>query len=134
MSICAYMDTQVELCSTSSMTKANTLPTDAALELIAARFRVLGEANRLRLIRALESGEKSVNQLMTLTGLTQANTSRHLQHLTQAGILARRREGLNVIYCINDPGILELCALVCGSMQRQVAQQARVINSPAERA
>ena len=114
--------------------KPKPMPTDAALELIAARFRVLGEANRLRLIRALESGEKSVNQLMTLTGLTQANTSRHLQHLTQAGILARRREGLNVIYCINDPGILELCELVCGSMQRQVAQQAQAINPPPPRA
>ncbi len=110
------------------MTKRKSLPSDAALELVAARFRVLGEASRLKLIRELEAGEKSVNQLMTATGLTQANTSRHLQHLTQAGILSRRREGLNVIYFISDPGILELCEHVCGSMQRQAAQQARLIS------
>ena len=52
--------------------------TDEALDLIAARFRVLGESNRLKLIRALESGERSVSELMLATGLSQANTSRHL--------------------------------------------------------
>jgi ArsR family transcriptional regulator len=111
------------------MSKRLPMPTDAALELIAARFRVLGEPSRLKLIRALESGEKSVNELMTATGLTQANTSRHLQTLTQAGILGRRREGLNVIYFIADSSIFELCAHVCGSMQRQAVNQAKIIGS-----
>jgi ArsR family transcriptional regulator len=111
------------------MSKRLPMPTDAALELIAARFRVLGEPSRLKLIRALESGEKPVNELMTATGLTQANTSRHLQTLTNAGILGRRREGLNVIYFIADASIFELCAHVCGSMQRQAVNQAKIIGS-----
>ncbi len=101
--------------------------TDEALELIAARFRVLGEPSRLKLIRALEQGEKSVTELMAATGLTQANTSRHLQSLTQAGVLGRRKEGLSVIYFIADPGIFELCHHVCGSIQSHLTRNAKAI-------
>ncbi len=95
---------------------------DEALELIAARFRVLGEPSRLKLIRALEGGELSVSDLIEKTGLTQANASRHLQTLTQAGILGRRRDGTSVIYHIADPGIFQLCKLVCGSLQTLLAR------------
>jgi ArsR family transcriptional regulator len=98
--------------------------TDEALELIAARFRVLGEPSRLRLLQALESGERSVSALVEITGLTQANVSRHLQTLTEAGILGRRKEGLNVIYFIVDPGIFDLCRHVCGSLKRRIEKHA----------
>ncbi len=96
---------------------------DEALDLIATRFRVLGEPNRLKLIRALEGGELSVSALMEATGLSQANASRHLQTLTQAGILGRRRDGTSVLYHITDPGIFRLCELVCGSVQSLLARQ-----------
>lgn len=100
---------------------------DAALELIASRFRVLGEPSRLKLIQALEGGERKVGELVSATGLTQANTSRHLQTLTDAGILGRRRDGLNVIYFIADPGIFDLCHHVCGSLQKRADQHARAL-------
>lgn len=100
---------------------------DEALELIAARFRVLGEPNRLKLIRALEGGELSVSALIAATGLAQANASRHLQTLTQAGILDRRREGTNVLYHIADPGIFRLCELVCGSLQTLLERHASAL-------
>jgi ArsR family transcriptional regulator len=100
---------------------------DEALELIAARFRVLGEVSRLRLIRALQPGEKSVSELIEGTGLAQANVSRHLQTLTDAGILARRKEGLKVIYSIVDCGIFELCEHVCGALERRLKQQAKAL-------
>lgn len=98
---------------------------DQALELVAARFRVLGEASRLKLLRALEPGERNVSQLVEATGLTQANVSRHLQTLTDAGILGRRKEGLNVIYCIADLTIFDLCKHVCGSLQERFAAHAK---------
>src|ERR1041385_7581964 len=98
---------------------------DPALELIAARFRVLGEASRLKLIHALQSGEKSVSEPMRDSGLAQANVSRHLQTLTEAGILARRKEGLKVMYRIADSGIFKLCDHVCGSLQRRLAQNVK---------
>lgn len=104
--------------------------TDDALEMIAQRFRVLGEANRLRLIRCLEDGELSVSELVNHTGLTQANVSRHLQTLTQAGILGRRRDGVNVLYRIADKGIFDLCGHVCGSLQADMARKAGAFAAP----
>jgi len=98
---------------------------DAALELVARRFAVLAEPMRLRLIQALFAGEMNVNALVAATGGTQANISRHLQTLTQAHILARRKEGLQVFYSIADPSILELCTLVCGTLEKQLSRQAK---------
>ena len=95
-----------------------------ALEMIAARFRVLGEASRLKLIIALEGGEKNVSALVMLTGQTQANVSRQLQALGEAGILSRRKAGLNVFYRIADKSIFDMCDHVCGSLQRRIDSQA----------
>ncbi len=100
---------------------------DQALELIAARFRVLSEASRLRLLGALEGGERNVSELVEVTGLTQANVSRHLGVLTDAGILARRKEGLNVFYGIFDPTIFDLCEHVCGSLQRRLEADVKAL-------
>jgi ArsR family transcriptional regulator len=97
-----------------------------ALALVARRFAVLAEPMRLRLIHALFEGEKSVNELVALTGGTQANVSRHLQTLTQAHLLARRKQGLQVFYAIADQSIFQLCALVCGSLEKQLSRQADV--------
>jgi ArsR family transcriptional regulator len=105
------------------MAKKNPL-TDDALELVARRFAVLAEPMRLRLIQALFDGEKSVNALVEATEGTQANISRHLQTLTQAHILGRRKEGLQVFYSIADPSIFKLCELVCGSLEKSLTKQA----------
>ena len=67
---------------------------DEALQLVARRFAVLGEPMRLRLLQALFAGEKSVGALATETSGTQANVSRHLQTIAEAGLVARRKEGL----------------------------------------
>jgi ArsR family transcriptional regulator len=98
--------------------------TDAALELVARRFAVLGEPMRLRLIQALFEGEKNVTELVAATGGTQANISRHLQTLTNGHILARRKDGLQVYYRISDPTVAKLCEVVCGSLERQLSRQA----------
>jgi DNA-binding transcriptional ArsR family regulator len=102
-------------------------PSDAALDLVAARFRVLGEASRLKLLRALEQGERNVGELVTACGLTQANTSRHLQTLGDAGILGRRREGTSVYYFIADPAVLDLCHIVCGGIRTGLEERARLL-------
>ena len=98
----------------------------AAMALIARRFAVLAEPMRLRLLHALFAGEKSVNELVALTGGTQTNVSRHLQTLLQAHMLARRKAGLQVFYAIADPSIFQLCELVCGSLEQQYSRQAGV--------
>tara|TARA_R110002020_G_scaffold198816_1_gene399988 strand:- start:109 stop:459 length:351 start_codon:yes stop_codon:yes gene_type:complete len=95
-----------------------------ALEEIARRFAVLSEPMRLRLIHALFDGERSVGELVVSSGGTQANVSRHLQQLASAGVLKRRKEGLQVFYSIGDASIFQLCELVCGSLEKRLAQQA----------
>lgn len=97
---------------------------DDALELVARRFAVLSEPTRLRLIQALFEGEKSVNTLVEQIHGTQANVSRHLQTLTQAHVLKRRKQGLQVFYSIADPSIPKLCEVVCGSLEKQLSKQA----------
>ncbi len=110
-------------CFLARMPKSTVLP-DGALELVARRFAVLAEPMRLRLIQALFDGEKNVTELVEATGSTQANVSRHLQTLTGAQILSRRKEGLQVFYQISDPTIPKLCELVCGSLEKSLTRQA----------
>jgi len=100
--------------------------TNEALELISQRFAVLSEPMRLRLIHLLFDGEKNVTELVKASGGTQANVSRHLQTLTNAGVLARRKEGLMVYYSIADPSIYNLCEVVCGSLEKQLNKQATI--------
>lgn len=97
-----------------------------ALALISQRFAVLSEPMRLRLIHLLFDGERNVTQLVEACGGTQANVSKHLSTLLKAGILARRKEGLQVFYSIADPSIYGLCELVCGSLEKQLSKQAEI--------
>jgi DNA-binding transcriptional ArsR family regulator len=83
---------------------------DQALELIAARFHALGETSRLKLITALEDGEKSVAELVQATCLNQSNASRQLHILTRAGILFRHREKTKVYYTVIFPEIYDTLA------------------------
>jgi DNA-binding transcriptional ArsR family regulator len=99
------------------------------LQLVARRFAVLAEPMRLRLLQSLIDGEKNVHTLVALTGGTQANVSRHLQTLTDAHLLQRRKEGLQVFYAIADPSIFKLCELVCGSLEKELAARAEVFRS-----
>jgi len=83
--------------------------TEAAIKLLAARFRALGEASRLKLIFAAGKGEKNVTQLIAATGLSQANVSKHLKILTDSGFLVRRKRGIFVFYSMPDSNVLKLC-------------------------
>jgi ArsR family transcriptional regulator len=96
---------------------------DQALKLVADRFRALGEPTRLRILMALESGARNVTEVAALLQASQANISRHLQCLTEAGILRRDRKGLHVYYSVADPRVFELCRTVCGSLEDYLANQ-----------
>jgi DNA-binding transcriptional ArsR family regulator len=91
-----------------------------ALAMVAARFRLLAEPARLSLLHALMDGERTVNALVEQTGLSQANVSKHLSLLADAGFIERRREGLFAWYGIADPAVFELCDLVCASLARKL--------------
>src|ERR1700730_7570885 len=89
---------------------------DRMIESVARRFRVLGEPQRLRILKILEAGPKSVNEVVELLGVSQPNVSRHLQALFEAGLVARRRSGTKTVYSISDPLVFRLCELVCNSV------------------
>jgi DNA-binding transcriptional ArsR family regulator len=95
---------------------------EQTLEMIAERFRVLGDPLRLRLLHAMAAGELSVSELVTTSGTSQANVSKHLGMLLRAGLIRRRKEGLRVYYAPADPSVFKICDLVCGSLQDRLAR------------
>lgn len=95
---------------------------DPLIEIIAQRFRVIGEPMRIRLLDTLRDGEMTVSDLVETTGATQQNVSRHLGVLHQAGIVGRRKDGNFVRYSISDETVFELCELVCGGLRDQVSE------------
>ena len=101
---------------------------EKALGMVAGRFRVLSEPVRLQILQVLQRrGESSVGPLVEELDLQQANVSKHLQQLYQAGIVDRRREGLQVFYRIIDPSIFDLCNLVCGSLTEQLESELNAV-------
>jgi DNA-binding transcriptional ArsR family regulator len=92
------------------------------VELIAERFRVLGEPMRIRLLDTLREGEATVQELQEATDASQQNVSKHLVVLLRAGIVARRKEGNFSVYSIADEAVFSLCEEVCGGLHRQVSE------------
>lgn len=89
----------------------------ALLAELSDRFKALAEPARLQLLTALRSGEQSVSDLVTETGLGQANVSKHLQQLTAAGFLTRRKGGTFAYYALADDRVFQLCDLMCGRIE-----------------
>ena len=90
------------------------------VELIAERFRLLGEPMRIRLLDRLRDGEATVKDLQEATGASQQNVSQHLGALLRAGIVSRRKEKNFALYSIADPAFFDLCDEVCGGLRRQI--------------
>jgi len=88
-------------------------------------FSVLGEPMRLRILNLLRDGEKCVQDLVEATDTSQANVSKHLKVMLQAGILTRRSKGTLAYYSVEDELIFELCNLVCDRLASRIEQQAQ---------
>ena len=101
---------------------------DALVELIAQRFRVIGEPMRIRLLDALRDGPLTINELTEALGASQQNVSKHVGVLAAAGIVGREKDGNRVRCFIADESVFELCELVCGGMRQQVAELDRLLS------
>jgi DNA-binding transcriptional ArsR family regulator len=108
------------------MTVPHPIPDELA-ELIARRFRALGDPLRVRMLDQLRDGELSVKELAERLAAGQQNVSKHLVLLADAGMLARRKDGNRVYYRIADEGIFALCEQVCGSLQAQLSSLAALV-------
>lgn len=107
--------------------------TPQLLERVATRFRALAEPARLAVLHALEDGERTVTELVELTGLAQGNLSKHLQQLYFAGFVTRRRDGLYVQYALADDGVLQLCALMCDRLDDGIEAERAVLRGARRR-
>src|SRR6478736_7618726 len=95
---------------------------EALVELIAARFRIIGEPMRIRVLDALRDGPLTINELAETLGASQQNVSKHVGVLAQAGIVARSKDGNRVRCTIVDDTMFELCELVCGGLRQRLSQ------------
>ena len=97
------------------------------IELVAQRFRVLGEPMRIKLLDRLRDGEATVGQLRDALGASQQNVSKHLGILHAAGMVSRTKEGNSTRYAISDPTVFELCDQVCGGVRRQLQELEQIL-------
>jgi DNA-binding transcriptional ArsR family regulator len=97
------------------------------VELIAQRFRVLGEPMRIKLLDRLRDGEATVGDLQEALAASQQNVSKHLGVLLQAGMVSRSKHGTSACYAIADEQVFELCEQVCGGLRRQLAELDEVL-------
>ena len=89
------------------------LESDEVFELAAEVFRIMSAPMRLKIISALCNGEKNVGELLAEIPTTQPNMSQHLNTLYKAGVLGRRREGVQIYYRIVNQRVVTLCRAVC---------------------
>lgn len=102
---------------------------EAAIDRVADYFRALSDPTRLRMLNALRATEHSVGELAVIARCSQANVSKHLRVLSDAGIISRTPQGTSTLIRITDPGIFELCNLVCGSVERGLVQDAALLQA-----
>jgi DNA-binding transcriptional ArsR family regulator len=100
------------------------------IELVAQRFRVLGEPMRIRILDRLREGEATVTELQEALDASQQNVSKHLGILHAAGMVSRTKAGNHSRYAISDPSVFELCEQVCGGVRQQL-QELEAILQPA---
>ncbi len=91
--------------------------------------KALSHANRLELLEFIAQGERSVDELATVSGLTVANTSQHLQHLRQAGLVTSHKEGLKVYYQLSGDDVITLLDTVRGVAERHIAEVDKLVNT-----
>jgi DNA-binding transcriptional ArsR family regulator len=103
--------------------------TEEALQMIASRFRLLSDPMRLKILHTLGEKEMNVGELVEETGGGQANISKHLGIMLDAGIVARRKEGLNAFYRVADEGVFELCEVVCNRLEQQFAARQNALQN-----
>ena len=91
--------------------------------------KALSNGNRLELLEFLAQGERSVDELATVSGLTVGNTSQHLKQLRQAGLVTSRKDGLRVFYCLSGDDIIQLMDVIRKVAERNISDVQQLVNS-----
>lgn len=91
--------------------------------------KALSNGNRLELLEFLAQGERSVDELARVSGLSVANTSQHLQQLRQAGLVINRKDGLKVYYWVSGDDVIGLLDALRTVAERHLAEVERLVDS-----
>jgi ArsR family transcriptional regulator len=86
---------------------------DAVFDKAAELFRVMSAPMRLKIISCLCDGEQNVTYLLSKISTTQPNMSQHLNTLYKAGVVQKRRDGVQIHYRIANEKVVNLCKAVC---------------------
>lgn len=100
---------------------------DAQLQAVSELFAVLSEPTRLRILQMLQDGPASVGEIVKSLGMKQANVSKQLGILHQAGVLGREKAGNSAVYSIRMPLIFDLCGLVCQNLRDEAEARLRLL-------
>ncbi len=98
-----------------------------ALDLVSSSFKVISEPIRLRLLNILMQGERTVGQLVEASGSGQANVSKHLAVLRDAGTIGMRKEGLTKVCFLADEIVKELCDMMCSRLRERMEGNAAAL-------
>lgn len=112
---------------------AATEPPPSPLEALAEIARTLGHAHRLALLEHIAQGERAVERLAELTGLSVANTSQHLQQLRRAGLVQTRRDGKRILYRSGEGPLGNLLAALRDYADHQRSEMHGVIHDSLQR-
>jgi len=95
-------------------------------ELQAEICKTLANPKRLEIIASLKEGELSVGELVERLGISKANVSQHLAVLRQRKVVTSRRDGVNIFYRINNPKIVDACALMKAVLLEQLEDTQKI--------
>ena len=113
------------------MSSVVSLKAEEELYRLQAEFcKGMAHPTRIHILRFLKEGEKPVNELAKLVGVTQANASQHLAILRQFGLLSTRRDGSTIYYRVSDHRIIEACEIVRSCIGERLKKSQMVLAVP----
>lgn len=105
-----------------------TLLTDKSLfEMQAEICKTLTNPKRIEILNTLDNVEKTVTELVAALGASKANVSQHLAVMRHKGILATRREGVNIYYRVANPKVIAACTLMKEVLYEQHVAKKKVV-------
>jgi len=96
---------------------------DKVFDAVAELFSVLSTPIRLKIISAVCHHERTVSQLLAEIDTTQPNMSQHLATLYRSGVLAKRREGTQMVYSLRSERVATLCRAVCAQVAIELSSE-----------
>ena len=91
--------------------------------------KALSHGNRLELLDFVAQGPRSVDELASMTRLSVANASKHLQELRRAGLVLARKEGLRVFYELAGPDVVDLIAALGQVAETRLAEMSHLVRT-----